>query len=128
MFAYHIHDPERYDVVGFDENFCILSPEEKPSKPRSNYAVAGLYFYDTQVCDITVDIKPSVRGELETMDVNRRYLEQDSLGVEIMGHDYARLNTRVHDSLLEAAAPITTLQKRQGLMAACPEGIVYRKN
>jgi glucose-1-phosphate thymidylyltransferase len=126
VFAYHVHDPERYGVVEFDENFRALALEEKPLKPRSNYAVTGLYFYDNQVCDIAADIKPSARGELEITDINKRYLEMEQLEVEIMGRGYAWLDTGTHDSLLEAASFIATLQSRQGLMVACPEEIAYR--
>lgn len=126
VFAYHVHDPERYGVVEFDESFRALSLEEKPTKPRSNYAVTGLYFYDKQVCDIAADIEPSPRGELEITDVNKCYLEMAQLEVEIMGRGYAWLDTGTHESLLEAASFIATLQNRQGLMVACPEEIAYR--
>jgi len=127
VFAYHVNDPERYGVVEFDKDYKALSIEEKPSKPRSNYAVTGLYFYDNQVCDIAASIKPSVRGELEITDVNRAYLNQNTLRVEVMGRGYAWLDTGTHDSLLDAAGFIATLQKRQGLMVACPEEIAFRQ-
>jgi glucose-1-phosphate thymidylyltransferase len=123
VFAYHVHDPERYGVVAFDDAQRAISIEEKPVQPQSNYAVTGLYFYDQQVCDIAAQIKPSARGELEITDVNRVYLERDQLNVEIMGRGYAWLDTGTHDSLHEAAGFIATLQKRQGLMVACPEEI-----
>ncbi|MET3621086.1 glucose-1-phosphate thymidylyltransferase RfbA [Burkholderia ambifaria] len=128
VFAYHVHDPERYGVVEFDQDFRAVSIEEKPAKPRSHYAVTGLYFYDNRVCDIAADIKPSPRGELEITDVNSRYLAAAALNVEIMGRGYAWLDTGTHDSLIEAATFIATLQKRQGLMVACPEEIAYRRN
>ena len=127
VFAYHVNDPERYGVVEFDQTQKAISIEEKPKKPKSNYAVTGLYFYDQQVCDIAASIKPSARGELEITDVNRFYLEQNQLDVEIMGRGYAWLDTGTHDSLLDAAGFIATLQKRQGLMVACPEEIAYRQ-
>jgi glucose-1-phosphate thymidylyltransferase len=127
VFAYHVHDPERYGVVDFDGQSRALSIEEKPKAPKSNYAVTGLYFYDSQVCDIAADIQPSARGELEITDVNKRYLELGQLNVEIMGRGYAWLDTGTHDSLLEAAGFIATLQKRQGLMVACPEEIAFHQ-
>jgi glucose-1-phosphate thymidylyltransferase len=125
VFAYHVQDPERYGVVAFDAQQRAVSIEEKPKLPKSNYAVTGLYFYDNQVCDIAANIAPSARGELEITDVNRRYLEQGQLNVEIMGRGYAWLDTGTHDSLLDAASFICTLQKRQGLQVACPEEIAF---
>ncbi|WP_244807549.1 glucose-1-phosphate thymidylyltransferase RfbA [Caballeronia zhejiangensis] len=128
VFAYHVHDPERYGVVEFDQQFRALSIEEKPAKPRSNYAVTGLYFYDNTVCDIAADIEPSPRGELEITDVNSCYLKQSRLQVQIMGRGHAWLDTGTHESLIEAATFIATLQKRQGLIVACPEEIAYWSN
>ncbi|MFM0222168.1 glucose-1-phosphate thymidylyltransferase RfbA [Paraburkholderia dipogonis] len=128
VFAYHVQDPERYGVVEFDKSFHALSIEEKPAEPRSNYAVTGLYFYDNQVCHIAADIRPSPRGELEITDVNSCYLRRDALEVEIMGRGYAWLDTGTHDSLIQAATFIETLQKRQGLVVACPEEIAFRRH
>jgi glucose-1-phosphate thymidylyltransferase len=125
VFAYHVMDPERYGVVEFNESSQAISIEEKPNKPKSNYAVTGLYFYDDQVCDIAASIKPSARGELEITDLNRVYLGNKQLNVEMMGRGFAWLDTGTHDSLIEAASFIATLQKRQGMMVACPEEIAY---
>jgi glucose-1-phosphate thymidylyltransferase len=128
VFAYHVPDPERYGVVEFDHNFKAQSIVEKPLKPKSNYAVTGLYFYDQSVCDIAANLKPSARGELEITDINQTYLEQSLLNVEIMGRGYAWLDAGTHDSLLEAASFIATLQRRQGLQVACPEEIAFNQN
>jgi glucose-1-phosphate thymidylyltransferase len=127
VFAYHVQDPERYGVVEFDQKNKVLSIDEKPLLPKSNYAVTGLYFYDTNVVNLAKTLKPSSRGELEITDLNRLYLNEQKLKVEIMGRGYAWLDTGTHDSLLEASQFIATLENRQGLKVSCPEEIAYRK-
>lgn len=127
VFAYHVNDPERYGVVEFDAKGRAVSLVEKPQQPKSNYAVTGLYFYDKQVCDIAAEIRPSARGELEITDVNRAYLQQNRLNVQVMGRGMAWLDTGTHESLLDAAQFIATIEHRQGLKVACPEEIAFRK-
>ena len=127
VFAYHVHDPERYGVADFDAQGKVLSLEEKPRQPKSSYAVTGLYFYDSHAVELAKSLKPSPRGELEITDLNRCYLEQGQLNAEIMGRGYAWLDTGTHESLLEASQFIATLENRQGLKVSCPEEIAFRQ-
>ena len=128
IFAYHVHDPKRYGVVEFDDYKRAISIEEKPILPKSNYAVTGLYFYDSEVCNIAKDITPSKRGELEITDLNLQYMKHSQLNVEIMGRGFTWLDTGTHDSLLEASSYIATLQKRQGFYVSCPEEIAFQNS
>ena len=127
VFAYHVQDPERYGVAEFDDNYQVISLEEKPNQPKSNYAVTGLYFYDDQVVDLARSLKPSPRGELEITDLNKLYLAQKNLSIEIMDRGYAWLDTGTHDSLLDAGQFISTIENRQGLKVSCPEEVAYRQ-
>jgi len=127
VFAYHVNDPERYGVAEFDQHNQVISLEEKPENPKSNFAVTGLYFYDSQVVDLAKSLQPSKRGELEITDLNKLYLKENNLSVEIMDRGYAWLDTGTHDSLLDAGQFISTIENRQGLKVACPEEIAYRQ-
>lgn len=128
VFGYRVHDPERYGVAEFDKNGKVIDLEEKPENPRSNYAVTGLYFYDNQACEIAKNLKPSPRGELEITDLNKVYLQQSELMVELMGRGYAWLDTGTHDSLTDASNFIATIEKRQGIKIACPEEIAFHND